>query len=146
MPPSLSFHLSVLPTLHHISAWKTASVPGKDFDSPNFCLLLLLCCSSLSWKKIPVTLSPSRPRLKWTSPPREQHPSQWVRVLFTDGDYGIMEFKAKKQDLLRYCGVSFSVTRATNTGLKWCLCLWADTVGLHSINTNRGLFLIAAVC
>ena len=30
-------HLPVLPTLHHITAQKTASVTGKKFNSPSVC-------------------------------------------------------------------------------------------------------------
>ena len=68
---NFAFILSVLPTLCHISARKTASVSGSesqaapavDFNSPCLCRLPLLCCCSYClrqqvWKEFTMIVSP----------------------------------------------------------------------------------------
>ena len=73
----------VLPTLPHISARKTASVPGKKTLTHRVFVMKINLCNG----------QPSRLRLQWTFP-RKQPPSLRVResnsILFTDANYVIM--------------------------------------------------------
>lgn len=78
------------PTLPHICAWKTASVPGSDSQA----------ATASDWRLETYVEEKSPRRSTETSgnlSPRKQHPDSWVRArqrpLFTDGDYVIYSKK-----------------------------------------------------